>query len=525
MTDDAVAGPATPLAELRGITKQFPGVLANDGADFRVVGGSVHGLLGENGAGKSTLMSILCGLYQPDAGSILVDGRPVKVRSPRDAAALGLGIVQQHFALVPNLTVAENVILGVEGSAVLRPREILARVQELCSRYHLDLDAAATVGDLSVGQRQRVELAKTLIRSRRVLVLDEPTTVLTQAEVGQLFDTLRSIASVGGGVVIITHKLDELLAVCDDITVMRAGRTLATHRVGDTSAAELATEMVGRAVAVPWLAATLGVTEERGEKVAPREAPGAAAPVRLSLRALSVRDRHGVLRLNEASVDVGEGEIVGIAGVEGNGQRELVGVLAGIVPLASGRVLVDGTEVGLDWRGLRSAGIRAVTEDRHQSGVILDMTLLENLICDRLTDPELVRAKVIRRREAARLADRLVADYEIKAPHCHAPMRNLSGGNQQRAVLARELSSPTTVLVAAQPTRGLDIGATADVVERILQARDAGAAVLYVSSDLAELRALCDRIAVLNGGSLTEARPTASATSEWLGAAMSGVSQ
>ncbi len=520
MTDDTASGAGAPLAELRGITKRFPGVLANDGADFRVTSGSIHGLLGENGAGKSTLMSILCGLYQPDGGSVLVDGRPATIRSPRDAAALGLGIVQQHFALVPNLTVAENVILGVEGSAVLRPRQILDRVRQLCSRYRLDLDASATVSDLSVGQRQRVELAKTLIRSRRLLVLDEPTTVLTQSEVEQLFETLREIAHHGSGVVIITHKLDELLAVCDDITVMRAGRTLATHRVGDTSAAELATEMVGREVSVPWLAATLGVSEARSDSAERRRE--VLAP-RLSVRGISVRDRHGVLRVDEASVDVGAGEIVGIAGVEGNGQRELVGVLAGIVAAAAGTVVVDTETVRLDSQGLRSAGIRVITEDRHQSGVVLDMTLLENLICDRLSDRQIVRRRVIRRREAARLADRLTAEYEIKAPHCHTPMRNLSGGNQQRAVLARELSAPTAVLIAAQPTRGLDIGATADVVERILQARDSGAAVLYVSSDLAELRALCDRVAVLNAGRLTEARPTVEATSQWLGAAMSGV--
>ncbi len=514
----------TPLAELRGITKSFPGVLANDAADFKVLPGRVHGLLGENGAGKSTLMSILCGLYQPDRGSILVDGRPVTLRTPRDAAAHGLGIVQQHFALVPNLTVAENVILGVEDGAVLRTRRMRERVQQLCSRFRLDLDPSATVGDLSIGQRQRVELAKTLIRGRRVLVLDEPTTVLTQSEVEQLFETLREIASQRSGVVIITHKLDELMAVCDDITVMRAGRTLATHPVGDTSAGELAVEMVGREVSVPWLAATLGFAEEADSAVRPRtHVPD--SPVRLRLEDVSVRDHHGMLALDGVGVDVRAGEIVGVAGVEGNGQRELVGVLAGIVAMESGAVFVDGVEVRLDSPGRRSAGLRVITEDRHQSGVVLDMTLLENLICDRLSDRRIVRRGVIRRRDAARLADDLSAEYQIKAPNCHTPMRNLSGGNQQRSVLARELSAPTAVLIAAQPTRGLDIGATADVVERILQVRDSGAAVLYVSSDLAELRALCNRVAVLNGGVLTEARPTAEATPEWLGTAMSGVSQ
>ena len=515
----------TPLAELRGITKRFPGVLANDAADFKVLPGKIHGLLGENGAGKSTLMSILCGLYQPDSGSTLVDGRPVTIRTPREAAAHGLGIVQQHFALVPNLTVAENVILGVEDAAVLRPSRIRDRVQRLCSRYRLDLDPSATVGDLSIGQRQRVELAKTLIRGRRVLVFDEPTTVLTQSEVEQLFETLREIASQGSGVVIITHKLDELMAVCDDITVMRAGRTLATHRVSDTSPGELAVEMVGREVSVPWLAATLGFTDQPSVTVDAVRSEDPDAPVRLRLDGVSVRDHHGVLAVDGADVAVRSGEIVGIAGVEGNGQRELVGVLAGLVSMERGAVVVDGVEVRLDSKGRRNAGIRVITEDRHQSGVVLEMTLAENLICDRLWDPLIARHGVIRRRDAARLADELATEYRIKAPNCHALMRNLSGGNQQRSVLARELSAPTAVLVAAQPTRGLDIGAIADVVERILEVRDSGAAVLYVSSDLAELRALCDRIAVINGGVLTEARPTAEATPQWLGAAMSGVSQ
>lgn len=501
-------------------------MLANDDVSFTIRRGHIHGLLGENGAGKSTLMSVLCGFYRADGGEILIGGREEQIHSPADAAALGVGIVQQHFSLVPNMTVAENVVLGIEGSAVLQQSRITDRVMELSDRYHLGLDPEAIVGDLSIGQRQRVELAKTLIRSRRVLVLDEPTTVLTADEVSQLFETLRGIAAQGSGVVIITHKLDELMAVTDDITVMRAGRSIATHKTSETSPRDLATEMVGKAVDVPWLAASLGVTTVDAVTQTPGSGVDLAdfkAASLIEMQAVSVRDRLGILRLDNANLQIHAGEILGIAGVEGNGQRELVGVLAGIIDTETGSLSVRGQPTAIDPTALRHAGVRVITEDRHDSGVVLDMTLLENLICDRLDHDDISRSGVIKKRQTVKIATDLIEEYDIKAPNCHVAMRKLSGGNQQKAVLARELSLPTSVLVASQPTRGLDVGAISDVVERILGARDAGAAVLYVSSDLAELRSLCDRIAVLNGGILSEAIPTGEATGERLGALMSGV--
>ncbi len=514
-----------PLVELRGITKRFSSVVANDNVSFIIRAGHIHGLLGENGAGKSTLMSILCGFHRADSGEILIGGRKAQILSPADAAAHGIGIVQQHFSLVPTMTVAENVVLGAEGSAVLRPSELSDRVSRLSERYRLGLEPDALVGDLSVGQRQRVELAKTLIRSRRVLVLDEPTTVLTAEEVSQLFETLRGIAAQGSGVVIITHKLDELMAVTDDITVMRAGRSVLTQETKDTSLAALATEMVGRSVDVPWLAASLGVASPDGDSSPEQQVKSRSqndSPV-LEVRDITVCDRHNVRRLDGVSLEIHAGEILGIAGVEGNGQRELVGALAGITTVESGTVAVQGRLTRLEPSLLRDAGVRVITEDRHESGVVLDMTLLENLICDRLDHDESSRFGVIHQRRTSVVANRLIGEYEIKAPHCHVAMRKLSGGNQQKAVLARELSLPTSVLVAAQPTRGLDLGAISDVVGRILGARDSGVAVLYVSSDLAELRALCDRVAVLNGGALSDAIAAQDATAERMGALMAGV--
>lgn len=548
-TDAGDVGELHPLVELVDITKVFPGgVVANDEVCFDVRPGEVHGLLGENGAGKSTLMSILYGLYQPNGGSIRRRGTEVRLRSPAEALAAGIAMVQQHFSLVPGLTVAENVVLGQE-RGLLRDRRLLRSIiGELSERYQLDLDPAQKVGVLSIGQRQRVEILKCLYRDPEILVFDEPTTVLTPGEVDQLFDTLRELAREGRGIVLISHKLDELVAVTDRITVLRGGRSV---KVIDTSVADprtLAKLMVGRDVRLRSTAGFLGIDApgagdigDAGDAEAQVRVDGHAAPCAnngkgqatqpahnssfgLHLHELSLRDHDGVNRLSGIDLHVGPGEIVGVAGVEGNGQRELVRLLTGTARASAGMLAIDRvdlTQAGP--KGLRAAGLRVVTEDRHETGVVLDMSIAENLVVDRIEDREFSRLGVVDHRAVDRHAERLVDEYRIATPTVRTPMRLLSGGNQQRAVLARELSRPVRVLVASQPTRGLDVGAIEEVTDRILQARDDGAAVLIISADLAELFSVSDRIAVIVGGRVTAPVPVADTSPAQLGPLMAGL--
>lgn len=507
-----------PLVELVDIVKVFPGVRANDGISFTVETGEVHGLLGENGAGKSTLMSVLYGLYQPDGGHIVIDGQPVVLRSPKIALRHGIAIVQQHFSLVPTLTVAENVVLGHEGGRWFRPARIRAMVAELCARYGVDIDPAALVRDLSIGQRQRVEILKCLFRDPRVIVLDEPTTVLTPPEVGALFATARRLASEGRGVVLITHKLDELMAVTDRITVLRNGKSVATVRTAEVDPPELARTMVGRDVR---LRSAVGLDTTPVAAAGPSRPDGA---VRLRLDGVGLRDEGGVDRLRAIDLEVKAGEVLGVAGVEGNGQRELVGLLCGTTVASAGGIWVDGAELTTAGvRGLRRAGVRVVTEDRHATGLVLDMTVGENLVCDRVDRAPLSRAGVLSRREMQRQAGELIGSFGVRTPGPDTTMRALSGGNQQRAILARELSGEVTVLVAAQPTRGLDVGAIEEVTDRILTARDGGTAVLLISSDLTEVLALSDRVAVLHRGELVATLDRADATLDVVGPLMAGL--
>lgn len=535
-----------PLVELVDITKVFPGVVANDGVCFDIRPGEVHGLLGENGAGKSTLMSILYGLYQPDGGTIRRRGTEVRLRNPAEALAAGIALVQQHFSLVPGLTVAENVILGQERGLLRNPRLLRSTIGELSERYRLGLDPGQKVSGLSIGERQRVEILKCLYRDPEVLVFDEPTTVLTPGEVDQLFDTLRDLAAEGRGIVLISHKLDELVAVTDRITVLRGGRSV---HVIDTPAVDpptLARLMVGRDVRLRSAAGFLGLDPtaagdgdgdgDGGVRVDGHADPrstkgegGGARPARdtsagLHLRGVSLRDHDGVDRLSRIDLHVAPGEIVGLAGVEGNGQRELVGVLAGTARPTAGTLAVDGVDLTRAGpQGLRAAGLRVVTEDRHQTGVVLDLSVAENLVVDRIEDREFSRFGVIDQRAVEAQAERLVEEYRIATPAITTPMRLLSGGNQQRAVLARELSRPVRVLVASQPTRGLDVGAIEEVTDRMLRVRDEGAAVLIISADLAELFSVSDRIAVMVGGRVTEPVPVAHTSPARLGPLMAGL--
>ena len=480
--------------EMIGITKRFPRVVANDGAHLKVERGEIHALVGENGAGKSTLVRILYGLYQADAGRIELDGRPARITRPGDAIARGIGMVHQHFMLIPPLSVAENVVLGSEPrrGPILDIAEARRTVAELSRRHGLELDPASRVGDLSVGLQQRVEIVKLLYRNASILILDEPTAVLTPPEVRSFFGILRSLAAAGKTVLLITHKLAEVTEVAATVTVMRAGRTVARLPVAETSARRIAELMVGREPAAP----------------PPSEArpPG---DVVLSVEDLAVERGRGALAVDGISLSVRAGEIVGIAGVEGNGQTELVEAITGLRRPARGRITVGGVDVTRgDPRRAARAGVAHIPEDRQRRGLVLEFTVEDNMILgvhDRA--PFAGRLRIDRHAVRARAAD-LIRLFDVRPADPSAPARVLSGGNQQKVVLAREISRRPRLLVAAQPTRGLDVGATEFVHAQLVAERERGAAVLLVSADLAEVCALSDRILVFFRGRIAgERRP------------------
>jgi general nucleoside transport system ATP-binding protein len=510
-----------PLAELRDIVKVFPGVRANDGITFSIEAGEVHGLLGENGAGKSTLMSILYGLYQPDEGLILRNGQPITIPSPRKALEAGIAIVQQHFALVPTMTVAQNVILGAEPRRVLSNRSIESQIRLISERYRLDIDPQAKIGTLSVGEKQRVEILKCLYREPEIVIFDEPTTVLIPQEIQDLFATVRTLAGEGKGIVLITHKLDELLQITDRITVLRAGRSAGTVPTPDVDGQTLARLMVGRNVQLRTTASFVGLDTESAP-IRARTIDRKTAPA-LSLRGVGIVEG-GTTRLTKVDLDIAPGEIVGVAGVEGNGQRELVELLCGTRFPTVGSIFVKGVDVSrVGPVSLGVAGVRVVTEDRHHNGCVLDMTVGENLVCDRIGERPYSRRGVTSPKAIDAFARGLINDFRVMTPGPDTPIRALSGGNQQRAILARELSRPVTVLIAAQPTRGLDVGAIEEIAERVNATRDAGAGVLLVSSDLAEIMALSDRIAVLYRGTIVGVVDRVDATTDQLGELMAGL--
>ncbi len=521
MTEPIQPSERVPLAELRDIVKVFPGVRANDGVSFSVLPGEVHGLLGENGAGKSTLMSILYGLYQPEEGIILRNGNPITLPSPRAALEAGIAIVQQHFALVPTMSVTDNVILGNEPSRIIRRGALTSRIQELSERYRLELDPNSLVSSLSIGQRQRVEILKCLYRNPEILIFDEPSTVLTPSEIEDLYGIIRTLRSENRGVVLITHKLDELLAVTDRITVLRHGRSTGTVVTSEVDGPTLARLMVGRDVKLRSTAALVGL--DSADDTKPLRTVPADAPVVLELAGVGLRS-DGVQRLAELSLRVRSGEIVGVAGVEGNGQRELVELLCGTTQPTTGCIIVSGTDsTRAGAVELSKLGVRVITEDRHTTGCVLDMTVGENLLLDRVGSAPYSRRGVMNLRACDAAARELIADYRVKTPGPGVQIRNLSGGNQQRAILARELSRSVTVLVAAQPTRGLDVGAIEEVTERITTARDGGAGVLLISSDLAEVMSMSDRIAVMYRGRFLAIVDRADASTELIGELMAGL--
>jgi len=486
--------PADGTVRLEGICKRYGRVQACDAVDLVLRPGRIHGVLGENGAGKSTLMKILIGLVVPDAGTITLGGRTVELRDPLDAARHGIGMVHQHFSLVDALRVWENVALGEAGR--LRPAAVKGRIGEISERYGLDVDPDAVVGDLPVGMRQRVEIIKCLRRDPSILIFDEPTSVLTPAESEYLFATLRHVVvTEGRAVALVSHKLDEILHATDEVTIMRQGRVVDHVETADVDAATLATAMVGRSVSL------------RGERIAHvegaeiHELKGARgeAPEVLRLDGVTVRTRDGRTLLDRLDLSVRAGEIVGVAGVEGNGQRTLADVLSSLTDIDAGQVRVAGARVATGRAGaMAAAGVGVIPEDRHDSGVVLDMTVAENLW---LVDPRRVaRHGVIDERQMRHGAERLIAEFEISCAGPDAPMLSLSGGNQQRVVLARELSNGPKVLVAAQPTRGLDVGAIEYMSARLRRVADDGVGVLLISSELDEILDLADRIIVISAG-------------------------
>ena len=491
-----------PALELRGITKRFGGLVANDAIDFDVRGGEVHALLGENGAGKTTAMRMAYGLTQADAGEILVGGTPLAVRSPRDAIAAGIGMVTQHFALVRPMTVAENLALGRSTGVRLDLDEARRQASAAAERFGIRVDASARVGDLSVGEQQRVEILKALSRECRVLILDEPTAVLVPAEVDALFATLRSLVAEGLGVVFISHKLAEVRAISDRVSVLRRGRMVGTVP-GSTDERELARMMVGRP--------TFGVERPAGRATEPAE------PL-LRVRGLSATG-HGAAALKDVSLDVRGGEILGVAGVSGNGQTELLDVLCGMRAPTAGSVTVEGAELaGASPQRIMRAGVGRIPEDRHAS-LVGDLSVGYNLVLERLDDFR--RGGRIDEERIGDHAAALIERFDIRA-RPHDPVATLSGGNVQKVLLARVLSRDPRVLVVAQPTRGLDVGATEYVRAQLLARRAAGTAILLVSEDLDELLVLSDRLVVMYEGRIVGEVSVADADLERLGMLMAG---
>jgi ABC-type uncharacterized transport system ATPase subunit len=499
--------------ELRDVTKRFGAVLANDHLNITVSSGTIHAIVGENGAGKSTAMRIAYGFYRADSGDILVDERVRHIRAPLDAIALGIGMVHQHFMLVRPMTVTENIVLGAEpGSALsLDLRKAAADIRALSEEFRLAVDPNATIEDLSVGQQQRVELLRALYRGAELLILDEPTAVLTPQEVEEFFAILRRMRAQGKTVVIITHKLSEVLAISDNVTVMRDGRVVGNVRTSGTTAAELARLMVGRDVLL------------RVEK--PPAKPGATV---LSVRDLSIAGRDGGRRLDNVSFDVRRSEIVGVAGVEGNGQTELIEALAGLLPESqvSGSISFGGRDIRrLDARRRREAGIAHVPEDRHRRGLLLDFTLSENVILGvHYRSPAVSGIGTVLLNQAAirHRAELVIREFDVRPPNAALPARALSGGNQQKLIIGREFELPPVLLLISQPTRGVDIGAIEFIHRKIVALRDSGCAVLLVSAELEEVTALSDRLLVLHNGRIAgEVDPT-SATHEEIGLLMTG---
>ncbi len=500
--------PRIESLEMCGIVKRFPGVLANDHVNFDVNAGEIHALLGENGAGKSTLMKILYGLYRPDEGEILLNGEPIEIDSPNDSISYGIGMIHQHFMLVDNLSVAQNVALGLKTSRgpVVNIAAVSTRILELSKKYGLKVDPRAIISDLAVGERQRVEIIKALYRGAALLVLDEPTAVLTPQEVEDIFVIFRQMAADGHALIFISHKLDEIFALTDRVTVLRDGRVVGTVPTAEVTKHELANMMVGREVIMERDRPEI----DRGE-------------VRLELRRVNAINNNDIPVLRDISLEVHSGEILGLAGVSGNGQRPLAESIAGLQHVISGQILLEGNDVtNVEPAEMYEAGLSYIPEERMHDGVIKDFSVSDNVILQDHVRAPYSNGLFLNFKAIESRSQELVKDYNVKTPSLDTPVKNLSGGNIQKLILARELDRKPRILIAAQPTRGVDIGATEYIHAQLLAQRSEGLATLLISEDLDEVKALSDRILVMFGGESMGIVNSDEVTIEQLGLMMAG---
>ena len=496
--------------EMLNITKKFPGIIANDNITLQLKKGEIHALLGENGAGKSTLMSVLFGLYQPEEGEIHKDGKKVEIRDPNDANDLGIGMVHQHFKLVECFSVLDNIILGVEPvkNGFLKKDEARKKVMELSQRYHLDVEPDALIEDITVGMQQRTEILKMLYRENEILIFDEPTAVLTPQEISELMQIMKNLAAEGKSILFISHKLSEIMAVADRCTVLRKGKYVGTVDTKNTTAEKLSAMMVGRDV------------NFKVEKT-----PAVPGDVVLDIKNMSVAsNRHKNDAVHNVSLQVHRGEIVCIAGIDGNGQTEFVYGLTGLEPLREGSITLDGKDItNASIRQRSVSGMSHIPEDRHKHGLVLDYTLEDNLVLQRYFEPEFTKTGFLRRKEIRSYAERLIEEFDVRSGQgAITTARSMSGGNQQKAILAREIDKKPELLVAVQPTRGLDVGAIEFVHKQLVQARDADKAVLLVSLELDEVMNVSDRILVMYEGEIVGEFDPKTVTVEELGLYMAG---
>ena len=495
------------MLELRHITKTFGNVIANNDVSFNVEKGSIHAIVGENGAGKSTVMRIAYGFYNADSGEILIDGKPVEIKTPHDAIALGIGMVHQHFMLVDNMTIAENIILGAEtgGAASLDLEKANREIHKLSDELKLGVNPRAVIEDLSVGQQQRVELLKALYRHADLLILDEPTAVLTPQEVEEFFGILRRMKEQGKTIIIITHKLEEVLAISDEVTVMRDARVVGNVKTSETSAQELARMIVGRDVLL---------------RVEKREAdPG--API-LKIGNMNVSGKHGAA-VSDVTFEVRGGEIVGIAGIEGNGQTELIEAIAGLIPVSSGIVEFEGRDVtNVSTRKIKELGIAHIPEDRHKRGLLLNASLAENSILGVHYRPPVAVSGFVSGAAVERRVNEIIENFDVRPPVAELEAKSLSGGNQQKLIIGREFELNPKLLLVSQPTRGVDIGAIEFIHRKLIELRDAGSAVLLVSAELEEVTALADRLLVMREGRIVGEVDPKHTTPEEIGLMMTG---
>ncbi|MED1852572.1 ABC transporter ATP-binding protein [Brevibacillus borstelensis] len=500
--------PVQTVVEMRGITKRFPGIIANDNINLVVKKGEIHALLGENGAGKSTLMNVLFGLYQPEEGEILINEKPVKITSPSVANDLGIGMVHQHFMLVEKFTVTENIVLGNEPKSGLQidMQSAIKAVEKLSNQYGLKVDPRAKIEDISVGMQQRVEILKTLYRGADILIFDEPTAVLTPQEIVELIEIMHNLVKEGKTIILITHKLKEIMAVCDTVTIIRRGKVIDSVGVKDTNPDDLAAKMVGREV-------NFRVDKKEAN---PKE-------VILSVENITAMGNRGVNALNSISLEVRSGEILGIAGVDGNGQSELIEVLTGLRKASSGRVLLKGQDItNKTPRVISESGLSHIPEDRHKHGLVLDFPMSENMVLETYFHPEFNKNGFLDYAAIDKHAGKLIEEFDVRTPSIHTPARALSGGNQQKAIIAREVNKDPDLLIAAQPTRGLDVGAIEFIHRRLIEQRDKGKAVLLLSLELDEIINVSDRIAVIYEGQIVGIVDAKQTDEQELGLMMSG---